>query len=56
MTDQDFKERVLNFIEKMKNFIEKTEEWKQEVSRELESIRGKLKGKEETASARLSSL
>lgn len=49
MTNQDFKERVLNFIEK-------TEEWKQQVSRELESIRGKLEGKEETASARLSSL
>ena len=44
MTDQDFKEHVLNFIEK-------TEEWKQQVSGELGWIRGKLEGKEETASA-----
>ena len=51
MTDQDFKERVLNFIEKTENFIEKTEEWKQQVSRELGWIRGKLEGKEEAASA-----
>ena len=44
MSDQDFKEHVLSFIEK-------TEEWKQQVSRELGWIRGKLEGKEETASA-----
>ena len=51
MTDQDFKERVLNFIQKTKNFIAKTEEWKQQVSRELGWIRGKLEGKEEAVSA-----
>ena len=44
MSDQDFKEHVLNFIEK-------TEEWKQQVSRELGWIRGKLEGKEEAVSA-----
>lgn len=44
MTDEAFKERVLNFIEK-------TEEWNQEVSRELGWIRGKLEGKEEATSA-----
>lgn len=51
MTDQDFKERVLNFIQKTENFIAKTEEWKQQVSRELGWIRGKLEGKEEAVSA-----
>ena len=44
MTDQVFKARVLRFIEK-------TEAWKQQVSRELGWIRGKLEGKEEAVSA-----
>ena len=51
MRDQDSKERVLSFIGKTENFMEKTEEWKQQVSRELGWISGKLEGKEETASA-----
>ena len=44
MTDQAFKEHVLNFIEK-------TEEWKQQVSHELGWIRGKLEGKAEASAA-----
>ena len=51
MSDQVFKARILSFIEKTENFIEKTEAWKQQVSQELGWIRGKLEGKEETASA-----
>ena len=42
MTDQQFQERVLDWIEHSQNWMERTEEWKTQTDNRLDNLEGRM--------------